>query len=862
MKLLLLFLALILPTSAVVAEPMRGQAEKLEKDGNWREAYDLRVKLLREVDDEASAIDLKKAIESQRRLQEEKNFDGLLAEFTQSKKQDPTFMKAAGYAFLHTSHFGRMQDNEFQRGQSGTGDYRNVFEQDRLRALQCFMQAWEVVEKGGIDEANILQGLNYALLQNRTGSGRLWQLYLLTDLKAVPDFTEQIDMITSEGAPAGDDGEPVYLDVPDSWEAAKSDGERWRWTSKEIARLSPDRALQEKLEWWQFSKNHYGVSTLASYGWWHQSEVKERDGILQASTLKETETIARLANGVKRFTLREDYQFIPGLRELMRAGKGPPSWQAGDQLVQVLMNRRQLTAAAETLEEVIRLHGKGGNNQRPNLLKQIRGNWSRFEATPTYYAAEPVKVPFTYRNANEVKLTLTEVKEDQVMRDIISYLERNPTEIDYSRASFASLGSRLLDGDRQKYFGDELRAWTQELQPAEDHEDTSANLDLGKLAPGCYVLKSTLDDGNTSWVVVWVRDLVLLKRTENGGEVFYLVDAASGQPAVGELEFFGYRADHLEKPQGKRRFNITTDQFTRKTDENGRLVLEEKNNRWDRNRWHVIAKSGERRAYLSDRNFRWYDPGDRTDYLAQRTIGITDRPVYRPGQTVHLKLWAGESRYDLEDVSPYAGKTANVEIRDGRNEIVLEEKTLTADDFGGITFDFELGEDAALGNYNVRVWGNVPASYFNFRVEEYKKPEFEVTVEAPDEPVALGEAFTATVSANYFHGAPVTEATVKIKVERNFFNDRWFPAGEWDWLYGPGYWWFYPEYPWYPGWGRWGCIRPAPPWWQHNRMGAPELILEQTSAIGPDGKVEVKIDSSIAKLVHGDQDHAIQLLRR
>ena len=855
MKTFFLLLALMIPLSAAEPEAMRKQAGKLETDGNWREAYDLRVKLLRNVDDTESADDLNKAINSQRRLREEENFDGLLAELTETKKGNAVFMKAAGYAFLHTNHYGRMQDNEFQRGNKGTGDYRNVQEQDRLRALQCFMQAWEVVEKGGKEEAFVFEALGRALLQNRTGSGNLWQLYLLTDLNTVPDFTEQIDTITSEGAPAGNDGEPVYLDVPESWEAAKSDGERWRWTSREIARLNPDQALQEKLEWWQFCQNHYGVNTLASYGWWNQPEVKERDGILQASTLKETETIARLANGVKRFTLREDYRFIPGLRELMRAGKDSPSWQAGDLLVQVFMNRNQLPAAAETLEEVIRLHGKGGNDQRPNLLKQIRGNWSRFEATPTYYAAEPVEVPFTFRNAKEVELTLTEVKEELVMGDIISYLEKNPTQIDYSRASFASLGNRLLDGNRQKYFGDELRAWTQELKPAGNHENTSANLDLGKLAPGCYVLKSTLDDGNTSWVVVWVRDLVLLKRSENGREVFYLVDATSGQPVAGELEFFGYRADHLEKPRGKRRFNITTDHFTRKTDENGRLVLEEKNDRWDRNRWHVIAKSGGRRAYLSDRNFHWYDPGDRTDYLAQKTIGITDRPVYRPGQTVHLKLWAGESRYDLGDVSSYAGKTAKVEIRDGRNEVVLEEKALTADDFGGITFDFDLGEDAALGNYNVRVWGNVPNSNFTFRVEEYKKPEYEVKVEAPDEPVALGEAFTANVSANYFHGAPVTEATVKIKVERNFYNDRWFPAGEWDWLYGPGYWWFYPEYPWYPGWRHWGCIRPAPPWWQHNRMGAPELILEQTSAIGPDGKVEVKIDSSIAKLVHGDQDH-------
>lgn len=852
MKTLLLLMMTCSFALAADAPEMRKQAEKLETDGNWREAYDLRVKILREVDDDQSGVDLQKALNSQQRLGEQKNFDGLMAEMTEKLKDNPQFMQAAGSAFLSgQGHYGQILDNKFQRGNNGGGQWVNVQEQDRLRALQCFMQALRTVKKGGAEEIAILRNLGQALTYARTGSGNLWQLYLLTDLDAVPDYTERIDVITSDGAPVGPDGAPSYLDIPDTWENAKSDGERWRWTMQEIARIDPQQGLNEKLQWWQFCQNNYGVNTLASYGWWSQPDVKERDGILQASSLKEAETIARMASGVKRFTLREDYQYVPGLRELMRAGKGYPCSQAGDQLVQIFLNRKQYVTAAETLREVMELHGAAN---RSDLLKQILGNWSSFGNTPTYYAAQPVEVPYTFRNAKEVSLTLSVVKEDLVMQDIIEYLEGNPLEIDYNKVNFTQLGNRLIGENRKRYFGEELRAWKQDLKPDEGHRDTTTNLDLGKLAPGCYVLKSTLEDGNTSWVVIWVRDLVVMKRSEGGKEVFYLVDAKAGSPVQGELEFFGYRANYLKKPEGKRRFNIVTEHFRRKTDDSGKLILDAKDN-FNLLQWHVIARSGERRAYLSDRRFRWYDPGDRTDYRAQKTIGITDRPVYRPGQTVHLKLWAGEARYDLGEVSPYAGKSAFVRILDGRNEVVLEKGDLVADEFGGITFDLELKDEAALGNYNVSVQGQVPGAYFTFRVEEYKKPEYEVKVEAPTEPVALGESFEATVSANYYHGAPVTEATVKIKVERNFFNDRWFPAGEWDWLYGSGYWWFYPEYPWYPGWGRWGCIRPAPPWWQRNRMGAPELILEQTGPIGPDGKVKVKIDSSIAKLVHGDQDH-------
>lgn len=856
MKALIFLMMTCAMASAADAPAMRKQAAELEKKGNWREAYELRVKIMREVDDAESASDLRQALQSQRRLSEPQNLDGLLAEFTATKKDNAAFMRAAGNAFLGAhGNYGQILDGAFQRGVPNGGEYIYVNEQDRLRALQCFLQAHRTADKGSDEEIAILGSIGNTLTMSRIGSGFVWSLYLLTDLEAVPDYTEHIDIISSKGAPTDAEGNPVWIDVPESWEAAVSDGERWRWTMEEIARLDPKQAAAERYKWFEFCESHYDVETLASFSWWSQPDVMERDGILQASSLKETESIARLANGVKRFPLREDHQFIPGYRAVMRMGKGGFSESAGDRLVQVFLNRQQYAQAAETLKEVIELHGEGSDKERRNRLEQILGNWSRFGTTPTYHAANPVEVPYTFRNAKEVSLKLSGVKDELVMSDIIKYLKGNPVEVDHEKIQFEYLGNRLIGKERGRYVGEEIRTWKQELKPDESHRDTETNLDLGKLAPGCYLLESKLEGGNTSWVVVWVRDLVLLKRSESGNEVFYLVDAADGSPVAGELEFFGFRTDYLEKAQGKRRFNVVTRNFKRNTDADGKLILDDKEGNGNQFQWHVIARAGERRAFLSSHRFQWGDNGDSTDYLAQKTIGITDRPVYRPGQKVHVKLWAGEARYDLGEVSTYAGKTADIEIRDGRNELILEKKGLGADAFGGIEFDFDLKEEAALGIYNVSVTGGVPATYFTFRVEEYKKPEYEVKVDAPAESVALGESFEATVSANYYHGAPVTEATVKIKVERNFFNDRWFPSGPWDWLYGPGYWWAYSEVPWYPGWARWGCIRPAPPWWQQNRMGAPELVLEQTAAIGADGKVKVKIDSSIAKLVHGDQDH-------
>jgi hypothetical protein len=143
----------------------------------------------------------------------------------------------------------------------------------------------------------------------------------------------------------------------------------------------------------------------------------------------------------------------------------------------------------------------------------------------------------------------------------------------------------------------------------------------------------------------------------------------------------------------------------------------------------------------------------------------------------------------------------------------------------------------------------------SFRVEEYKKPEFEVSVEAPKEPVMLGEKVTAKVQAKYYFGSPVANATVKYKVTRTAHAQNWYPVAPWDWCYGPGYWWFGYDYPWYPGWQNWvGCVRPWPFWWPVRR-DPPEVVAESEVPVGADGTISIEIDTALAKELHGDTDH-------
>ena len=118
--------------------------------------------------------------------------------------------------------------------------------------------------------------------------------------------------------------------------------------------------------------------------------------------------------------------------------------------------------------------------------------------------------------------------------------------------------------------------------------------------------------------------------------------------------------------------------------------------------------------------------------------------------------------------------------------------SLTADGYGGVAGDWQIPGNAALGMYSLLLEDSANRSFrhrIGFRVEEYKKPEFEVSVDLPTEPPLLGDQVQVTVRAKYYFGAPVTSGQASIKVLRYDYSDSWWPVRPWDWFYGNGYAW-------------------------------------------------------------------------
>lgn len=143
----------------------------------------------------------------------------------------------------------------------------------------------------------------------------------------------------------------------------------------------------------------------------------------------------------------------------------------------------------------------------------------------------------------------------------------------------------------------------------------------------------------------------------------------------------------------------------------------------------------------------------------------TDRPIYRPGQEVHFSGVLREQK--LDKLTPIAEEKVKVLINEPRGGKLLE-KELETDEFGGVTDTITLGEEPPLGTYYIYITHNGSTQYGHFDVEEYRKPEYEVTVKPEKQFVLQGETTKAEVEAKYYFGAPVadTEFTYTITETR------------------------------------------------------------------------------------------------
>lgn len=856
---------------SAIADPAaeRAQAQKLMNEGNFKEAYDKFRNLCLEptIAGQQAAADLRQAVQCLYNLGRVDEVDELLESTIKTHSEKWRLLETAASLYLEAPHQGFMIAGKYERGgRRGGGQIANSIERDRIRSMQLLTQAMPLAQKDD-DKPAVSQfflRLSEQLLANR-GIYDAWRLGHLSNIAELPDYDEGYPYNRDyNGAPVDAEGKPLFHAIPKSWEEAKTDGERWRWAQMQAIENHPASRTQVLMNQANFFEQLYGVSSMQIGGWGFQLPSDESDdtkknesGTYALHTLKDEETIAKLATGIKRFALPDEFNPIK-LLKIVAEEKNAQGEQALTQLAQSYSNRRQYATSAKYWQENIDRFGPGGNNWKVEQKNQIVGNWGQFDGTSTQPAGKGAEIGFRFRNGKMVKFDARAIDVAKLLDDVKAYLKSDPgNRIDWNKMNIANFGYQLVNDNDTKYLGEVTANWELAVEPRENHFDKRITVTTPLQKAGAYLVTATMADGNVSKIILWVADTAIVQKQLDGKSMYFVGDAVSGSPLAGtNVEFFGWQQRHL----GNNRYQVVTTNFAEVTGDDG-LVTPDPKDLKQEFQWLITArgKEGSRMAYLGFQGVwrgQYYD----AEYNQVKVFTITDRPVYRPGQPVHFKFWVARAQYDQKDASEFAKASFPVEIYNPKGERIYAE-TLTADDYGGLEGKLELPIDATLGSYSIQLnatkdGAHVASGGNSFRVEEYKKPEFEVKIEAPTEPVMLGEKITAKIEAKYYFGAPVAKGTVKYKIYRSSYSEAWYPIAPWDWCYGNGYWWFAYDYSWYRGFDKWGgCARPLPPWMFGGNQQPPELVAEVEQDLAADGKLEVEIDTMLAKELHGNFDH-------
>jgi uncharacterized protein YfaS (alpha-2-macroglobulin family) len=151
----------------------------------------------------------------------------------------------------------------------------------------------------------------------------------------------------------------------------------------------------------------------------------------------------------------------------------------------------------------------------------------------------------------------------------------------------------------------------------------------------------------------------------------------------------------------------------------------------------------------------------------------TDKPIYRPGHTTHVKAVLRWREQDA--LKPFDRPTAELTASDINDQVVFRQ-SLKVDEFGAIYAEFPVPPTAALGHYTLRIASGDQQASGSFEVQEYRRPEFEVIVTPAARFVVQGEDVVATVQARYYFGQPVANGRVRYVVNRQ----QYFSPHRWD----------------------------------------------------------------------------------
>ena len=293
-----------------------------------------------------------------------------------------------------------------------------------------------------------------------------------------------------------------------------------------------------------------------------------------------------------------------------------------------------------------------------------------------------------------------------------------------------------------------------------DYEEVKDSFEIADLPLGAYLLEVTSDNVSIKpqRALFYVSDLALMsQQLPDDSHRYVVVSATTGQPIAGAQILLYERSYDAKKGKDKRKVHarLTTDENgeARYKNVDGDILISTSQDKYTPARWTYLSRG------------RYYERKDSEKHTAL----FTDRAIYRPGQTVHVSAISSlvEKAFDTH-VLP--NEPLTLVLRDTHWKQIAEKK-VTTDEYGTASADFELPKDGVTGTYSVHTREAGGATRY-FRMEEYKRPTFEITFPKVNQKYTWGDTVVVKAAAKTYAGVPVQGAKVSYTVTRR--NQLWW----------------------------------------------------------------------------------------
>lgn len=421
--------------------------------------------------------------------------------------------------------------------------------------------------------------------------------------------------------------------------------------------------------------------------------------------------------------------------------------------------RWELKTAKKLAEAIVSKYPKSlGAKRAASLIASIESKSLGFQMEEINPIGQAMLMSLNYKNLSKVHAKVFKISKKEFdkinnirykRKDLVNYLDGLKTVHEFSQ--------KILDeGDFQMH---------------------RLELQIPQQEAGLYMVILSdkedfgLDKNGMAYAFTNVSQLSYVERQNKGSYEYYVVDRVSGQPQEGvKAEFYINKYNSLLRRYENRKVGQG------QTDKNG-FVSSEGIYRKDYYSFYVRFSKDDDELYLGNSfyNSRYNKP---QKYKRNTAHIFLDRAIYRPGQTIYYKGIVIQTT-DGKEPKIMPNFQTEIVFYDANSQEVAKTK-VTTNEFGSYQGSFSAPSSGLLGQMRITDRSGNGTKYF--RVEEYKRPKFEVNFLPVKESYQLGKEVTVKGEAKAYAGSNIDGAKVQYRVVRKVVFPYW---RSWYWGWNP-----------------------------------------------------------------------------